>query len=299
MSRGGSQGRRRWAAPGAALVVACALAVPARADVAVLTQREVPQYARVVDGLRAAGGQPLVIDVGDVSALEAFLAHPPAVVVAVGGRAFEVARARALRSAIVAAAVLNPERGTRKDVTAVPFAARPSDTLDALSALAPDARRVVAIHAPEASALAAELKALALRRGLELDLETAGEVASFRWLFLGALQRHDAVWLLPDPRLAAPELARFMAQACLERHIALAGFLDGMARAGALFAVAPDLETIGREAARLAADLDARPAAERSGVPFRYAAGRLYVNDRTRSALRLGGALPVKAEVIK
>jgi len=288
-------------APGAALLVVCALAAPARAEaeVVVLTQREVPQYARVVEGLRAAGGEPRVVDVGDAAALEALLAHPPAVVVAVGGRAFEVARARALRSAIVAAAVLNPDRGARKDVTAVPFAARPSDTVDALLALAPDARRVVAIHAPEASMLAGELKVLAQRRGLELDLETAGDEASFRWMFLGALQRHDAVWLLPDPRLAAPELARFMAQACQERRIALAGFLDGMARAGALFAVAPDLDAIGREAARLAADLDARPAAERSGVPFRYAAGRLYVNDRTRSALRLGGALPGKAEVFK
>jgi hypothetical protein len=287
-------------APGAALLVACAFAAPVRADVAILTQREVPQYAQVIEGLRAAGRDLRVVDLGDLPALEALLAHPPVVVVAVGGRAFEVARARALRSAIVAAAVLNPDRGARKDVTAVPFAARPSDTLDALLALAPDARRVVAIHSPEASALAGELKALAQRRGLELDLETAGgDPASFRWTFLGALQGHDAVWLLPDPRLASPELARFMAQACRERRIALAGFLDGMARAGALFAVAPDLDAIGREAARLAAELDARPAAERNGVPFRYAAGRLYVNDRTRSALKLGGALPGKAEVFK
>ena len=119
MSRGGSQARRRWVAPGAALLVACALAAPVRADVAILTQREVPQYARVIEGLRAAGGELRVVDLGDLPALEALLAHPPVVVVAVGGRAFEVARARALRSAIVAAAVLNPDRGARKDVTAV------------------------------------------------------------------------------------------------------------------------------------------------------------------------------------
>ena len=229
----------------------------------VLTQREVPQYARVVEGLRAAGGEPRVVDVGDAAALEALLAHPPAVVVAVGGRAFEVARARALRSAIVAAAVLNPDRGAREDVTAVPFAARPSDTVDALLALAPD-RRVVAIHSPEASMLAGELKVLAQRRGLELDLETAGDEASFRWMFLGALQRHDAVWLLPDPHLAAPELARFMAQACQERRIALAGFLDGMARAGALFAVAPDLDAM--VARRRASPRTSTPALRRSGA---------------------------------
>jgi ABC-type uncharacterized transport system substrate-binding protein len=282
------------------VVAALAGVVPSRADLAVLTQRTVPQYARVVEGVCAIAPAAAVVDAADVVAVEKLLAQPPEVVVAVGARAFELARARATRSTVVGAAVLNPDAAGRRDVTAVPIEARPGDALDALVTLAPAARRIVALHPPNAgSALEAVRAAAARRPGLRVDLKQVDDIAAFKWVFLAALQDHDAVWLLPDGRLAKPDLVRFMAQACLERQVALVGFLDGMSRAGALVSVAADLDAIGHEAAKLALELEARPREERRDVAIRHAPGKLYVNDRTRAALRLPGALPPKAEVFR
>jgi ABC-type uncharacterized transport system substrate-binding protein len=258
----------------------------------------VAHYAEVVAALVAATPAP-VVDADDAAAVERLLANPPEVLVAVGGRAFDLARARATRSAVVAAAVLNPDARGRADVTAVPLEPRPADVAAALAALAPRARRAVAVHGPGGAAAAAAAVEAGRKRGLDVDVRELTDEASFRWAFLGWLQDHDAIWLLPDPRLAKPDLVHFMARACTERRVALIGFLDGMARAGALVAVAADLGAIGREAARVAADLDARPRERRTGVPFRLAAGRVVVNERVRGATALGGSLPPGAEVIK
>ncbi|HET9594764.1 MAG TPA: ABC transporter substrate binding protein [Anaeromyxobacteraceae bacterium] len=284
----------------AVAVTAALTGAAARADVAVLAQGAVPQYGQVVEGIHAIAPGAAVVDVGDLPALEKLLATPPEVVVAVGARAFEVARSRATRSAVVGAAVLNPDTGGRRDVTAVPIEARPADALEALAALAPGARRIVALHSPDGAQAAEAVRAAAARRpGLKVDLKQVDDIAAFKWVFLGALQDHDAIWLLPDARVARPELVRFMAQACLDRRVALVGFLDGMSRAGALVSVAADLDAIGREAARLAAEVEARPREERRDIPFRHAPGKLYVNDRTRAALGLTGALPPRAEVFR
>jgi ABC-type uncharacterized transport system substrate-binding protein len=273
-------------------------AAPARAEIAILTQPAVAQYAQVVEGYRGVAAAA-VVDVEDASALEALLARDPAVVVAVGRKAFDVALARATRSAIVAAGVLAPDPQGRADVTAVPLEVRAADAVAALAALAPRARRVVAVHGPESGQAVADALAAARKQGLEVDLRPFTDEASFRWAFLGYLQNHDAIWLLPDARLAKPDLVHFMARACTERRVALMGFLEGMTRAGALLSVAADLPGIGREAARLAADVASRPPEKRHHIPFRFAAGRVVVNDRVRATTALGGTLPRDAEVIR
>jgi ABC-type uncharacterized transport system substrate-binding protein len=273
---------------------------PARGELTVLTQTSVPQYAQVVEGVRAAAPGAAMVDAGDIVSVEKLLAHPPDVIVAVGAKSFDMARERATSSVIIGAAVLNPDTGGRRDVTAVPIDARPADALDALAALAPGARRVVALHPPDARRMVDEVRAVAARRpGMHVDLKQIDDVSAFKWIFLGLLQDHDAVWLLPDARLARPDLVRFMAQACLERQVALLGFLDGMSRAGALVSVAADLDAIGREAGRLAKEVEARPREDRRDLAFRHASGKVFVNDRTRVALNLPGALPAHAEVFR
>jgi hypothetical protein len=72
-----------------------------------------------------------------------------------------------------------------------------------------------------------------------------------------------------------------------------------MSRAGALVSVAADLDAIGREAGRLAKEVEARPREDRRDLAFRHASGKVFVNDRTRVALNLPGALPAHAEVFR
>ncbi|HSN90602.1 MAG TPA: hypothetical protein VLS93_05200, partial [Anaeromyxobacteraceae bacterium] len=120
-------------------------AAPAAADVVVLSQPSVPQYAEAAAGFREIRPTD-VVDAGDEAAVGAALERKPAVVVAIGSRALEVARARATGSLVVAAAVLALGAGD----AGVGMEARAQETVRALRALAPGAKRVVALHGPGA-----------------------------------------------------------------------------------------------------------------------------------------------------
>jgi ABC-type uncharacterized transport system substrate-binding protein len=283
------------------LAAAAALlaAASARSEVVLLTQPAVPQYAQAVEGFHRVSPATLTVDIADEAAVAGALARAPEVVVAVGSKAFEIARARAPQSAVIAAGVLSPDVSGRTDLTAVPMETRAADALEALHALAPDAKSVLALHPPGASQAVAEAQAAAKRSGLDVEFRALADLDGFQGAFRALLRGRDAVWLLPDSRLARPDVVKFMVGACLESRVALVGFLEGMTRAGALASVTADFPSIGRESARLAAELAARPREQRSGVPFRFVAGRISVNDRTREALALSGKPPQRAEVLR
>lgn len=264
----------------------------ARADPAVLSQRGVAQYDAVVAGLREIRDTEPV-DVATPDAVQAALARGPGAVVAVGSHAVEAAR-RQRRAPVIGAAVLSPEL---EGVGGVALEARAAEAVRALVAVAPRARRVVALHPPGAAALVADAQAAAKAAGLEIRFEPLDGLGDFQGAFRRAIEGEDAAWLLPDPRLARPELVKFMVTVCLERRVALIGFLDGMARTGALLSVAPDFRAIGREAARLAADAEARGPGAR--VPVRFVAGKVTVNARVLEMLQLGGAAPAGAELVR
>jgi len=276
-----------------AAAVALLAAAPAAADVIVLSQPSVPQYAEATAGFREIRSTEIV-DLADDAAVGAALERRPAVVVAIGSKALEVARARAAGSAVVAAAVLSLGAGD----AGVGMEARAQETVRALQALAPGARRVVVLHAPGAGVAVADARAAARAAGLEATFEEIGELADFQATFRRAAEERDAVWILPDPRLARPDVVKFMVTTCLERRIPLLGFLDGMTRTGALLSVAADFRAIGREAARLATEVEARPQGARDVSP-RFAQGKLTVNERVREMLGLPGRAPAGAELVR
>jgi len=221
------------------------------------------------------------------------------VIVAVGSKAFELAKAQPGTAAIVAAAVLTPQAGGSHPITAVPMESRAGDALDALQALAPDVRKVLALHPPGESPMLAEARAAARARGLAVEVRALEDLSGLEQAMRELLQKQQALWLLPDARLARPEVAKFLVATCLERKLPLIGFLAGMAQVGALVAVSADFDAIGREAAKLATDMAARPPAARSGVPFRFVAGRVLVNGRTAQQLGLSSDLPAGAEMVR
>jgi methyl-accepting chemotaxis protein len=278
-----------------ALALALLSAGAARGEVVMFAQRDVPQYAQVAAAFQKVNPQARVADVGD----GALAVRDSDIIVAIGSKAFDLARAAPGSAAIVAAAVLNPQSGGRHPIAAVPMESRSADALDALRALAPDARKVLALHPPGESPILAEARAAAKARGLSVEFRSLGDLSGLEASLREALQGQQAVWLLPDPRLARPEVAKFLVATCLDRKLPLIGFLAGMAQVGALVAVAADFDAIGREAARLASDLAARPPAARSGLPFRFVAGHILVNSRTAEQLGLSGAPPAGAEMIR
>jgi ABC-type uncharacterized transport system substrate-binding protein len=275
----------------AAAAAALALAAgAARADVVVLSQPGVPQYAEVAAGFREVR-QAATVDVADEAAVESALGRG-AVVVAIGSKALEVARARAGEGAIVAAAVL----GQPADAIGVGMEARAQDAVRTLLSLAPRARRVSVLHAPGAAATVADARAAARAAGLDAAFLEVGDAGGFQETFRAALEGRDAVWILADARLARPDLVKFMVTACLERRVPLVGFLEGMTRTGALLSVSADFRAIGREAARVAAEVEARPAARPS---LRFAPGKVSVNERVREMLGLPGRAPEGAEIVR
>jgi len=290
------------AAPAAAQVPAKALlalallvAGSARGEVVMLAQREVPQYAQVAAAFQSVNPRARVTDVAD----GAPSVRDSDVIVAVGSKAFELAKTQPGTAVIVAAAVLNPQPGGSHPVTAVPMESRASEALDALHALAPDARKVLALHPPGDSPALADARAAARARGLTVEYRSLNDLSGFEQSIRQMLQGQQALWVLPDPRLARPEVAKFLVAICLERKIPMIGFLAGMAQVGALVAVFADFDAIGREAAKLASDVAARAPAARSGVPFRFVSGHVLVNGRTARELGLSGDAPPGTELVR
>lgn len=279
----------------AALAIALLSAGAARADVVLLAQRDVPQYAQVATAFQKANPRARIADISD----GAPAVSDADVIVAIGSKAFELAKGQPGSAAIVAAAVLTPQPGGRHPITAVPMESRAADALDALRALAPGARKVLALHPPGDSPMLAEARAAARARGLSVEFRQLTDLSGLEQAMREMLQGQQALWLLPDARLARPEVAKFLVATCLERKLPLIGFLAGMAQVGALVAVSADFEAIGREAARLASDLAARAPSARGGVPFRFVAGRVLVNGRTAQELGLSGEPPPGAEMVR
>lgn len=284
-------------------MVGLAAGAPAQAastPVLVLSQPRVTAYAQVLAGFaRAHRGVSEEVDVDDPAAASTLSAQSVEIVVAMGSKAFDLAKSNSGGATIVAAAVLGTVTGGRPDITAVPMETRAFDALSLLSALAPNVRRVVAFYPPGNEALLADAQAAVKAANLAVDFKLVGEVGSFQAQFDGALPGHDAVWVLPDARLARPELFELMATMCLDRKLPLIGFQEGMAAAGALGAVSVDYLAVGREAAQFALELSQRPKAERAAVPFRFAPGKAAVNGATLQALGLGGRPPAGAKVLR
>ncbi len=275
---------------GAALLV-LGLAGAANAEVVLLTQRDVPQYAQVAAAFQRARPDTRTVDVSS----GALSAQDGDVVVAVGSRAFETARNAPGGFSVVLAAVLNPELTGRHAVTGVPMEARPADAIAALRAIAPAAKRILVLHPPGTPPALAEARAAAEKAGLTLDARALEDLTGLDKTFPQLVANADAVWLFADARLARPDVAKYLVGACLQRRIPLIGFLEGMARVGAALAVTADFEAIGREAAKVAGDV----AAKHGTVPLRFAPGKVYVNAKTLEELSLSGKVPANAEVIR
>jgi ABC-type uncharacterized transport system substrate-binding protein len=265
----------------------------AAADVVVLSQPSVPQYAETAAGFREVRTAD-VVDAADDAAVKAALSRRPAVVVAIGSKALEVARARAAGSSVVAAAVLSLAAGE----AGVGMEARAEGTVAALRSLAPGVKRLVVLHPPGAEVAVADARSASRAAGFDPEFLEVGDLADFQGTFRRALEDRDAVWILPDPRLARPDVVKFMVTTCLERRLPLLGFLDGMTRTGALLSVAADFRAIGREAARLTSEVESRPQGARD-VPPRFAPGKLSVNERVREMLGLPGHPPRGAEIVR
>jgi putative ABC transport system substrate-binding protein len=261
------------------------LAAPARAGgVVALSDGRVAQYQEALAAAKEVVKDAPVLDpnAGDVADQLRHL--EPQVVLAIGQKALQVARAATPSVPTVYCMVLSAGAAAARNVTGVRLEVAPQAQLEQFQKVHPGAHRVGVIYEPrQSAAFVEEAVKAAGRQGVTLvsrPVQDAKEVRPALEEISGGI---DALWLPQDPRLITAEMFNYLLVYTLERKIALFGFLDSSTKAGALASVAPDYPEIGRRAARLAVEVSQKPGAPvppPSGSP-----GALTVNLRTAKQL--------------
>jgi putative ABC transport system substrate-binding protein len=265
------------------------------AGVVTVGDEKVPQYREALGGARDVVKDAALIDPGAADAADRIKKSDAAVILAVGQKALQVARSAAPSTPTVFCMVLGAAAAPSRTVTGVKLEVAASSQLQLIKQVDPQAKRVGVIYEPKASAafLDEALKS-AGSLGLTLVARPVADAREVRSALSEISDGIDALWLTPDPRLISAEMFNFLLVFTLEHKIALFGFLDSFTQAGALASVAPDYAEIGRRAARMAADLSAKPPDARVPVPAPTSSpGVLSVNVKT--ARRLGVEVPDSA----
>ncbi len=262
------------------------------AGVAVLCDDKVAQFRETLAAVKEVLPGAPVIDPGAPDAAAKLAAADPAVVLAVGQKAVQAARAAAPDRPLVYCMVLGGGVSPSKTATGVPLEVPPYAQFSLWKSLAPGAKRVGVIYdARTSGAYVDEAARAAAQLGLTLTKKSVSDPKEVRSAFSSMEDDIDVLWLVPDPRLASAEMFKYLLVTTLDRKIALFAFLDGFTREGALASLAPDYRDIGRRAARLAAGIAGRPAAERVPVPAPVTSpGSLTINAKT--AKQLGVDVP-------
>jgi putative ABC transport system substrate-binding protein len=275
---------------GLALGLALVAARPTRAEgVVALADGKVPQYREALGTAREVLHNPPVIDSDATDAVEQIRRADPAVVLAIGQKALQAAKLAVPQRPIIFCMVLGSTATATRSITGLRLEVPPSVQLEQFKEVHPGAHRVGVIYDPHNSAgFMQDAVKSAGRLGVTLVSKPISQAREVRGALGEIAGSIDALWLMPDPHLITPEIFNYLLVFTLERKIALFGFLDSLTQAGALASVAPDYQEIGRRAARVAAEVAAKPAEGRLPVPAPQGSpGALTVNLRTAKQLGL------------
>ncbi len=233
----------------------------ARADIAILVSDRLDAYEAPVQRFRDAVGRPVTvfeID-GDRARADSIVrqlqADPPPLVFAVGAKAAYVAVNDLPDVPVVYAMVLDPARygisGTQ--VTGVSMDVPAEATLAQFQLFAPDVKRLgVLLSANNTAPQVAEALSAAKRLGFETTIQRVTNARDLRAAWLRTAGNVDALWLLPDPVVMAPDAFRWLRNDTMRRRLPVLASTENLVRAGALLCVAPDREVAGQQAADLA-----------------------------------------------
>jgi putative ABC transport system substrate-binding protein len=277
------------------LVLLSALPAFAAGGVVAITDGRVAQYKEALTAAQGVISDATVVDLaaGDPSAKLKEL--QPGVILAVGQRALQAARALAPETPVVHCMVLGAAAAGSRNVTGVRLEVSPAELLASLKSILPAARRVGVIYDPRTLGWyhdEADKAARAL--GLSLVAKAVTDARDVRGAADAITGQIDVLWLWPDPRLINSEMFSVLLLSTIDRHVALVGFLDSFTEKGALASVSPDYREAGKRAAKLAQELVARAPAARLPVPAPLLGpGELTVN--LKAARQLGVEVPAAA----
>jgi putative ABC transport system substrate-binding protein len=271
-------------------------ALPAWAGgVVAITDGRVSQYKEALAAAQGVVPDATVLDLAAGDPTAKLKELQPNVILAVGQRALQAARAAAPETPVVHCMVLGAAAAGSRAVTGVRLEVAPAELLGSLKGVLPSAKRVGVIYDPRTLGWyydEAEKAARAL--GLSLVPKAVTDARDVRGAADALAGQIDVLWLWPDPRLINSEMFSVLLLSTIDRHVALVGFLDSFTEKGALASVAPDYREAGRRAAKLAQELAGKAAAARLPVPAPLLGpGALTVN--LKAAKQLGVEVPAAA----
>jgi len=177
----------------------------------------------------------------------------PDVVFALGAKAAYTVRNELPNTPMVYAVVVNPDRygipGER--TVGIEATVSPSRYLSQFVGFFPEVRTIGVLRGPlTTDDRMAELQGVARTLDLTLLVEEIGTPRRVRRAFNEMAPEIDALWLQPDREMMTAESFRLLTEESRRRRLPLLVETNNMVRAGALFAVVPDPDGLGRQAAR-------------------------------------------------
>jgi putative ABC transport system substrate-binding protein len=258
--------------------------------VVILTDGRVAQYRDAQLAAKELLREAPVVEVGAAEMSQQLTSLAPTVILAIGQKAMQ--SAQATPATVVYCMVLGSSAVSTKAVTGLRLEVSADAQFEQFRRVHPSAKRLGVIYdAKNFSAYLADATRAAAARGLTLVPKPVTDGREVRTAISDMVDDIDALWLIPDPQLISADMFNFLLVYTLEHKIALFGFFESFTRAGALASLAPDYAAIGRQAAKVASELAAKPAETRQPVPPAVSSpGVLTINAKT--ARQLGIEIP-------
>jgi putative ABC transport system substrate-binding protein len=240
----------------------------AAAPVLVLGDGKVPQYGEALAAVRQALPNAPLVDPGAGDAQAAVAREQPAVILAIGAKAVQIAQSAAPATPVVYCMVLRSGVRPSPLVTGVRLEVAPAHVLGELKRLHPKVTKVGVLYDPHASnAYLREAAPVASALHLSLVAQPVSDPGQVHDALPQLAGRIDALWLLPDPHLFTAPVITEVLERQTESKVAVIGFLDRMTEIGAFASISPDYAATGRLAAKIAGDLAAHPVAAGAPLP--------------------------------
>ena len=288
--------KRLWVLLGS-LIALAGVANAEDPQISIVLSRAISPYVTASEGIqdvlraanvRAVHVEHLGIAAADIEQLADRLAqHAPRVIVTIGTEATQAITHRITAVPVVFSMVVHPEPllTDAPKLFGVSMEVPAGEQLARLSALLPLVHRTGLLYPPAlhtAETLLARETA-AHEQSLELVLQPVNRAADVPDALRSLLGRVDALWLIPDETVLAPELLDTLFLETLRARIPVLAPAFLFVQRGALLAVGSDYRDVGRQSGELAVALlhGKRPAAH--VVEARKSV--LYLNLRTAKTL--------------
>jgi len=269
------------------------------ARIVALKSADVDVYNEVLEGFKSVSRGSIISEYdmeGDLQRGKQFLARlrsgpKPDLILAIGIWALQVVVEEVRDIPVVFAMVLNPATVIGQEahnITGASMNVPIEQQIALLKKVSPQVRRIGVIYDPSKTGfLVKQAERIAREQGVRL---VAKSIASSKDAFaaLDAMQGEiDALWILPDLTVLAPESVQYMLLFSFRNKIPLLGLSENQARMGALLGLSFESGSdIGSQAGELANEILSGKSAEE--VPFTTARrARLTVNLKTASKLGL------------